>query len=104
MDRNELVKRIKQEIVKIDNTATVILYGSQARGDYSADSDIDILILIDGNELSVKREDKYMSVLYDLELESMIPISPRVVLKKNWYNRPFTTPYYINVTNEGIVL
>jgi len=27
-----------------------------------------------------------------------------VMLKKLWENRPFKTPFYINVTNEGIVL
>jgi len=27
-----------------------------------------------------------------------------VMAKKIWYNRPFKTPFYINVMNEGIEL
>ena len=42
--------------------------------------------------------------LYELELKTGISISPMVMLKKLWENRPFKTPFYINVTNEGIVL
>ena len=32
---------------------TVILYGSYARGDYKADSDIDIMILLDLSDMDV---------------------------------------------------
>jgi hypothetical protein len=42
--------------------------------------------------------------LYDIELETGVIISPMVMLRKDWENRPFRTPFYINVVNEGIVL
>ena len=42
--------------------------------------------------------------LYELELKTGVSISPIVVLKKFWENRPFKTPFYVNVINEGIVL
>lgn len=28
----------------------------------------------------------------------------RILLKKIWENRPFKTPFYVNVANEGIIL
>ena len=34
---------------------TVILYGSYARGDYKADSDIDIMILLDLSDIDIKQ-------------------------------------------------
>ena len=34
---------------------TVILYGSYARGDYKADSDIDIMILLDLSDMDIKQ-------------------------------------------------
>ena len=40
--------------------------------------------------------------LYMLELKSGVLISPMIVSKKTWFNRPFKTPFYINVMNEGI--
>ena len=42
--------------------------------------------------------------LYELELKTGVTISPIVMLKKLWENRPFKTPFYVNVVNEGIVL
>ena len=42
--------------------------------------------------------------LYDLELSTGVLISPMIMLRKLWENRPFKTPFYINVMNEGITL
>ena len=42
--------------------------------------------------------------LYELELEIGVEISPIVMLKKQWKNRPFKTPFYENVMNEGVAL
>ena len=36
---------------------TVILYGFYARGDYRADSDIDIMILLDLSDMDIKQPD-----------------------------------------------
>ena len=33
---------------------TVILYGSYARGDYTEDSDIDIMVLLDLSDIDIK--------------------------------------------------
>ena len=53
---------------------------------------------------ALKEEEAITLPLYELELKTGISISPMVMLKKLWENRPFKTPFYINVTNEGIVL
>ena len=104
MRRTEVIEQIKDIIRHVASTAKTILYGSQARNEARSDSDIDLLILLDGEKITLKEEEAITLPLYELELKTGISISPMVMLKKLWENRPFKTPFYINVTNEGIVL
>lgn len=69
--------------------AKTILYGSQARNEARSDSDIDLLILLDGEKMTLKDEESITLPLYELELKTGVSISPIVTLKKLWENRPF---------------
>lgn len=104
MKRPEIVQQIKQKIMETEPTATTILYGSEARGDARPDSDIDLLILLEGDQRDLHRESEISGALYDIELSSGVLISPMIMLRKQWDNRPFKTPFYVNVMNEGIRL
>jgi predicted nucleotidyltransferase len=104
MKRPEIVNQIRQTIQRTEPTATAILYGSEARGDARADSDVDVLILLDGDKRDFRREEAVSGALYDIELATGVIISPMIMLRKQWENRPFKTPFYVNVMNEGVVL
>ena len=106
MQRNQIVDKIRQIVKAVSPTADTILYGSQARGSARADSDIDLLILLDGEgeKPSIAQEETITMPLYELELQTGVLISPLVMLKKQWYNRPIKTPFFYNVMNEGIKL
>jgi predicted nucleotidyltransferase len=95
---------IRDIVHRVAPTARTILYGSEARGDARADSDIDLLILMDGEKLSLAQEEVVTLPLYELELKTGVAISPIVMTKYQWENRPFKTPFYVNVMNEGVVL
>ncbi|RHO71896.1 nucleotidyltransferase domain-containing protein [Parabacteroides sp. AF48-14] len=104
MRRTDVVEQIKKVVHEVAPTAKAILFGSEARGDARPDSDIDLLILMDGDKLSLESEEAVTLPLYELELKTGIAINPIVMLKKLWDNRPFKTPFYVNVVNEGVVL
>lgn len=98
------IKEIKAAILSVAPDAEIILFGSQARGDAQEDSDIDLLVLVEGEEVTMQEQMAITTPLYDLELKTQTVISSIVRTRKQWFNAPFKTPFYINVMNEGIKL
>ena len=94
---------IRLYINAIDPKADVILYGSRARGNEHPDSDWDILILTDYS-VDLIAERKFRNKLYDLELETGEPLSVFVYSKNDWQTKQRITPFYENVTQEGVQL
>lgn len=70
----------------------IILFGSYARGDFHAESDIDYLIVLKEDNVSSFTESKYVSPLTsDYHLETGIPITSVVVAENQLLksSRPF---------------
>ena len=82
----------------------VTLFGSRASGNNREDSDIDLLILVDGQKLSPEREAAIKRQLYEVELQTGVIISSIVMPRALWENRPFQPPFSINIKNEGVRL
>lgn len=95
------------EIQKIygSHLKSVILYGSYARGDYTSDSDVDIMILVD---LKDEELEQYSDALSELGFEYnvdhdiwMMPVVKNVEHFRHWVS---AYPFYKNVQREGVVM
>ena len=99
-----IITLIKNRILRKKPDAEIILFGSHARGEATADSDWDILILLNDLYVDLNIEKEYRDELFEVELETGEPISTFVFSKKEWETKHSITPLYRNIKNEGISL
>lgn len=82
----------------------IYLYGSRARGNSTALSDWDILILLNSKNIPFSLETKLMDDFYEIELETGEVISPLIYSKVEWEKKYFLTPLFENIKKEAIKL
>ena len=104
MRRIKLVHAVKNTVHRVAPNATVILYGSEARGEAHPHSDIDLLVLLDKDKITLNDRQQITYPLYDVGLEMDTIISIMVLSKHAWENEMIITPFYHNVMKEGIFL
>jgi predicted nucleotidyltransferase len=81
----------------------VVLYGSYARGEQSADSDVDIALILK-DTTDEETHDKMVDIVVDYELDLAVTLSV-VPIELNQYNEwKKDLPFYKNIDREGIIL
>ena len=104
MDRETLLEQIRQAAHDVEPNAEIILYGSRSRSDAVAESDWDLLILVDG-PLTDERVDRIRHRLYEVEWESGEVISSIVRNREQWNSDLYQAmPFHQIVEREGIRL
>lgn len=84
---------------------SVILYGSYARGDYTEDSDIDIMILLDISDMEIKKYRHQLSgMTYDYNMDYDLDIKPIAKSEEHFKKWLPVYPFYANVEKEGVQL
>lgn len=85
-----------------DNVVEIILYGSYARGDYTTESDIDIVAIVKGDRLELQEKLKQIwDASADIGLENDVLISPMVIPYDEYVQYRKILPYYRNIAEEG---
>ncbi len=82
---------------------TIFLYGSYARGDQTAESDIDIMVLVDvprEDLSSYKKPFILLSSELGLEHDVVITVTLKDIETFNKYSE--AVPFYANVKKEGV--
>ena len=99
----EFVGRLRQALS--DNIVDVRLFGSEARGEATSESDIDVLVVVQPDMDRVQFEDRIVDIAFDVNLDFGVYISPRVVTQ-GILNDPVwrETPFIKNVARESTPL
>jgi len=86
-----------------DRVLQVMLFGSKARGDSTAGSDIDILIIVDQDDWRFSHAISDLAA--DISLEYDVLVAPRVIGQERWKRMTgFRSSLYRNIVAEAIPL
>jgi uncharacterized protein len=99
-----LLLRCAQAVQEEHPDARIILYGSQARGGATADSDVDILVLLN-SELPSQERSRIHDRLYEIGVDCDLAISAIIRSVPRW-EQPISraTPLYQAIQEEGILI
>ncbi|MFQ5819699.1 MAG: nucleotidyltransferase family protein [Candidatus Heimdallarchaeota archaeon] len=91
--RTELIKLYDKRLKQI------ILYGSWARGEATEDSDIDLLIVLEGNVSPGKEIDRMIDIITEINLKHNVLLAVYPVSEENYAT--LNSPLLLNIRREG---
>ncbi|MBN2270559.1 MAG: nucleotidyltransferase domain-containing protein [Sedimentisphaerales bacterium] len=102
MKTQDITREFRERIAELygPRLKKVILYGSCARGRATADSDIDLAVVLDGEVIPGKEIDRMIDIITDLNLDYTVLISVYPVSEKDYSE--LNSPLLINVRRQGI--
>lgn len=100
----QLLAETRAELLKIygSRLKEIILFGSYARGDFTDDSDVDIIVVLDTLQDIVTERERYLTAICDISLKydtvvSVIPYEAAAFHARR-------SPLLLNVRHEGMAL
>ena len=100
----QLLAECKAAIREVAPEASLILYGSRARGDAHEDSDYDLLVLVD-REVDMDLERAVVDRLVPLEGQTGQALTVLIYSRSQWDSAQYRAmPFHKNVTREGVAI
>ena len=104
METIDIPKAVKEAVHRVDPGATVILYGSRARGDAQPDSDWDFLVLTPSQvNPDLKRAINHELFIVELEIGKIISCIIRQ--QDAWESKAYEqSEFRSNIVRDGIAV
>jgi len=101
MKIKRVLERFKEEIEELygKRLKNIILHGSWARGDATEDSDIDVIIVLEGKVVPGKEIDRMIDIITEINLKHGVLISVYPISEEGYST--INSPLLINVRREG---
>jgi len=102
-DKLIIIKELKNTLqVGLNNSIKdVILFGSQASGKASDESDYDVLIVLN-KDYDAKTENKIYDLCYEIELKYNIIIDVSIISTKELITKRGKQPLFISAMQKGL--
>ena len=99
---SKLLAEFKRELKRIygDRLKGVFLYGSQARGEATSQSDVDIIVVLDDWNRYLLELKRTGAIASELSLASGMSISRVFVRERDWLAK--ATPFLANARAEAV--
>lgn len=102
---NDTIEKLAQKIKDTlrDNLVLLELFGSRARGDFKADSDIDVLVIVKNKNVNLRS--KLYDILFEIDPYYEYKISLIIYSEFEYQqNIKLKSPFTENLKKEGIRL
>lgn len=99
-----ILEKVKQFLSSLyqEELQSLILFGSQARGDSRSDSDIDLLVVLNAPVNPYEEIDRTSQFIANLCLEFDVVISRHFISAEQFQAK--NTPFLSNITKEGVAV
>ncbi len=92
----DVLREVVRVISGYRGSRLLLLYGSVARGDYGPDSDIDLVLVFEGDPEGVRRDVLDVSVKYN------VPVSLRILTPSEYFHSG--SSFVSRLRREGVLL
>lgn len=98
---SEFVARLREKYA--DEVMLVMLFGSKVRGDFDDESDLDVLVVVEGDGWRFHRDISFIGSRASLDYD--VNISPKALTQTHYRNlQELRTPFFESVQAEGVEL
>lgn len=98
-----IAREVKDKVTAIAGLVDCRIYGSRARGDNAADSDLDLYLVVE--QLDPELEERIRRICWEIGFQHGIFISPLTVSRHEIEDTPLrSSPIILNIHADGVAV